>query len=160
MKIKWKEHFLYKGYFASENGDVKHIYKNGKEKILKQRENEKGYLTFELSHNKKRVKYRSHRFIFECFSGEKLGKKEINHKNKIKGDNSIQNLEVLSRGENVRHAYIGKKRGITKSTRTESWESQINISGKVIYLGTSKTKDEAYNKYYNKYKEHYGEAPW
>ena len=156
----WRPHFKFGGYEASNLGRVKSVYRNGKERILKLRENEKGYLKFEVRHNGKRVTYRAHRFIYECFSGEFLGKREINHKDLDKKNNSIGNLEICSRSENMRHAWMGRKRGVTKATKSRNWGAQINISGNVKYLGAFPTKDEAYAEYYDSYLRHYGVAPW
>ena len=60
----------------------------------------------------------------------------------------------------MRHAWMGRKRGVTKATKSKNWEAQINISGNVKHLGTFPTKDEAYAEYYDSYLRHYGVAPW
>lgn len=54
----------------------------------------------------------SHRVIWEATHGAIPAGMEINHKNGIKADNRIENLELCTRGENVRHSIAtGLKRG-------------------------------------------------
>lgn len=45
-----------------------------------------------------------HRLVAGCFLGFAEGK-EVNHKNKNKADNSIENLEWVTRSENAFHKY-------------------------------------------------------
>lgn len=52
----------------------------------------------------KRSSYLCHRIILETFREIPEGKTFVNHKNGIKHDNSLDNLEWLSQLENVRHA--------------------------------------------------------
>ena len=54
--------------------------------------------------DKKQV--REHRYIMECFLGRKLGSDEIvHHKDGNKKNNSIENLEILSRSEHIKRHY-------------------------------------------------------
>jgi hypothetical protein len=51
-----------------------------------------------------------HRLIAAAFLGEANGR-DVNHRNGNKHDNSLRNLEYLSRGENHCHAYRTGLRG-------------------------------------------------
>jgi DNA-binding NarL/FixJ family response regulator len=51
------------------------------------------------------VKKSAHRIVYECFCGLIPEGMEINHKNGNKLDNRIANLEVVTRQQNMRHAY-------------------------------------------------------
>lgn len=52
-----------------------------------------------------------HRLIVEKHLGRKLKKTEIvHHKNENQLDNRIENLEVMTRAEHIRHHHCGKKR--------------------------------------------------
>ena len=56
----------------------------------------------------KNGKYRRiaiHRAVWEAFNGPIPGRLEVNHKNLDRSDNRLENLELLTHQENVRHAH-------------------------------------------------------
>lgn len=67
----------------------------------------KGYhvITLPLQPVKKRRHYFVHRLVMLAFVGDSGGL-EVNHKNGIKTDNRLSNLEYCTRQENVDHARI------------------------------------------------------
>lgn len=89
-------------YFISPNGDV---YSVKSKRLLKPLQNEKGYLYVDLRVNYKRKVKKIHRIVAETFLINTKGYKEINHKNGIKTDNRVENLEWCTRSENLLHAY-------------------------------------------------------
>ena len=60
----------------------------------------------------------AHRVIWEAVHGPIPDGHEINHKNGVKTDNRIANLELVTRGENIRHAYAMGLRRSRKGTFT------------------------------------------
>ena len=57
--------------------------------------------------------YHLHRLIASVFIGEIPKNMQVNHINGDKGDNSVDNLEIITRSENALHAYrIGLKHGM------------------------------------------------
>lgn len=110
MKEIWKDIKGYKGIYQISNyGRVKSLERPiynyiKKERIMKPRPKENGYLQIILTDknsNKKHVYI--HRLVAECFLKKSKNKNFVNHKNFNKQDNSVENLEWVSRIENFEH---------------------------------------------------------
>jgi len=76
-------------------------------RVMKQEVSHKGYLTFSAQINKKRRRFFVHRLIASAFIPNPLNLEQINHKNKDKTDNRIENLEWCNQSENTLHSYHG-----------------------------------------------------
>ena len=111
----------YKGlYQISSLGKVKSISRiidNGFNKrlildrILKISSDSKGYMYATL-YNKSRKHIKVHRLVAIAFIPNPENKPQINHKNGIKNDNNVFNLEWCTNSENQIHAYkIGLNKG-------------------------------------------------
>lgn len=69
----------------------------------------RGYERLTLSVDSKQLCRSVHRLVAEAFLGDLPGDQQINHKNGIKHDNRIENLELCTPAENTRHAYEALK---------------------------------------------------
>lgn len=76
-----------------------------------------GYVQFVNVTSRERTWPMAHRLIWEAVHGPVPDGLEINHKNGCKTDNRIENLELVTRGENLRHAYRLGLRVSTKGRR-------------------------------------------
>ncbi len=89
--------------------------------------------------------YLAHRLAF-LYVKAIWPKEELDHKNRIKSDNTFDNLRIASREINTRNRNIFKNNtsGCTGVYRFRNkWNARININKKPIYLGSFDNKKEA-----------------
>ena len=100
--------------------------RDGKHKevlILKQHDLRGGYLRVTLHKNKAKTCFLSHRLIYEAFYGklpkfEHKGKGrcnevwEINHKDENKGNNRVENLELVTKLDNIRYGTRSRRQAM------------------------------------------------
>lgn len=114
------------GYSITQDGRV--FNKHGRE--MKQFDNGKGYLLVNLRHNGKSFSKAVHRIVAEVYLPTIEGKREVNHLDGDKQNNSVDNLEWCNRSENLLHCYkIGGRsaKGVLNSNSSLSIEDVIVI---------------------------------
>ena len=72
----------------------------------------------------------------------------VNHKNGIREDNRLENLEIISQRENVTHGYDRKGYvGASYFKPLKKWQSKITIGKDNVFLGYFETAEEANSAY-------------
>ena len=86
-------------YMATEDG---RIWSKKSNKFLSLKSESKGYQKCNLYDKDGKIKnVRVHRMIWMAFNGEIPKGMEINHKNEVRNDNRLENLELLSHKQNL-----------------------------------------------------------
>lgn len=94
--VRSKERFVIRG----RGGKCKIQCKNLNPAI-----NSDGYLTGIFRVDKNPINYKVHRILAESFIGSIPKGFEVNHINGIKTDNRLENLEIVSKSKNIKHAF-------------------------------------------------------
>lgn len=109
MEEIWKDIAGYKDYKISNEGKVKSL--KGVAKILKGGIDLSGYHIVTLLNNKIQSTKTIHRLVAIAFIPNAENKRTVNHKNGIKTDNRVENLEWNTYSENMNHSF---KNGLRK----------------------------------------------
>lgn len=64
-----------------------------------------GYMGIDVRIGRKSLSFAAHRLVWQYWNGDIPEDKQINHKNGIKSDNRLENLEVVTCRENILHAF-------------------------------------------------------
>lgn len=78
---------------------------NSNFRLVNPKPDTKGYPTVSLSKDGNVMRFRVHRLMWEAFVGPIESRLEINHKNMVKHDNRLENLELVTHQQNIQHAF-------------------------------------------------------
>lgn len=94
------------------------------------RKTQTGYSIVGLTKNASQRSKTIHRMVATAFIPNPLGKREVNHKNGIKADNRVENLEWVTHSENVLHSYrcLNKRNGGSEKQRVLQLDGDRTIA--------------------------------
>lgn len=104
---EWRDVVGYEDYFQVSNKGE--IFSKRSKKILKLHLRKNGYVTFctRLSgRNSKALTFKVHRLVAMAFIDNPNNKPIINHKDSIRSNNCVENLEWVTYKENVEHCIL------------------------------------------------------
>lgn len=142
MKEIWKQVNGYGGkYYVSNKGNVKTLdyHQTGKEHMMKPRKDKGGYLTVSLSYLGNTNTVKIHRLVALAFLDNPNGFPFVNHKDEVKTNNIVDNLEWCTAKYNVNYSFSRhndefRKRQGDAERKYNSKIAQIDINGNVIRI--------------------------
>ncbi len=154
----WKDIPGYENlYQINSVGDIKSLSRN-RNKILTKFSTKKGYYMAFLYKDGIRKSISYHQLMAITFlDHERCGMKlVVNHKNGIRTDNSIDNLEIVTNRVNCMNRNISKSSkytGVSMDKRSKKWRAGIRINGIRVELGFFTDEIEASKAYIKAFNE-------
>ena len=107
-------------YMVSTDGTLKNTVTGNK---LKGSIKDNGYIQVPLSLEGKKIKYYLHRLVALAFIPNPEGKPEVNHEDGNKLNCHVDNLEWVTRLENVQHAF---ETGLVNQDGSDNWKAVLD----------------------------------
>lgn len=137
-KEEWKIIKGYEDYMVSNWGNIK-SYRGRSNGLIMSPNKTQGYLFVSLCNDQGKKRHSIHRLVATHFIENPNGLPFINHKNGIRDDNRVENLEWCTPSQNTRHYFYVLKEGqllkdqpVVQYTKTgryiQDWDSVIEAS--------------------------------
>lgn len=128
-------------YQVSNRGIVKSL-KFGKERIMKARKNKSGYLSVVLYKDGKKKQLIVHRLVAQAFIPNPYNLPQVNHKDEIKSNNMVENLEWCSRSYNINYGSRTKRMVESNTNHPKKSKQVLCVETGKIYPSTNQVQRE------------------
>lgn len=137
MEVEIKRIEGYESYGVTKDGKII-SFKYSSPKILKTWLQKSGYENVILCKNGKRKHFLVHRLVAKAFIENPNNLLEVNHKNKIRNDNNLENLEWSNRIDNLYDSYstVGPTRNFKEC-------SLVDIENDILFGPFNSIKEAA-----------------
>ena len=135
-------------YMASNLGNIKRIKEPRKGMVLKLQVSNTRYKRAWDSQRKKWNQV--HICVAQAFLGERPKGYDIDHIDKNRLNNCVDNLRYCTHRENMANMRNNSKYGVGVSKPRKGYETRISINNKVTYIGTFDTPELARKAYSDK----------
>lgn len=134
-------------YMVNRNGE---IYSIKSKRIIKPFHNTKGYLQIDLNNNGVSKTVSVHRIVALTFIENPLNLPQINHKNEIRDDNKVENLEWCDNKYNCNYGNHGKN--ISNALKGKpghkiDFETKVKIRNTIKEYNSKLSQEERKQKY-------------
>jgi hypothetical protein len=137
---KWMQVTGFDKYEVSNLGNIR-----SNRCILKPGYDTYGYRQVNLYKDGTRYTRKIYRLVLNAFSPNIENKPQVDHINRIRHDDRLENLRWVTARENVRNSkdFTEEMNGISRSEKNNTYIIRLNIDGQEKYFGSRKTLDEA-----------------
>jgi len=131
----WKQVVGFEGFYEVSNfGNVRSVDRYVKHprgsmmlrkgKPMKQSKNKHGYMDIRLGKNGIEKAYLVHRLVAMAFIENNENKPQVNHKDGVKDNNKLENIEWATRSENRYHSY--------RELKADCWLR--HVKGRIFFI--------------------------
>jgi hypothetical protein len=134
--MRWVVVEEFPNYEINENGDVR-VIKTGIYKTQAFLSKEHDYKVVWLWKKNKSYKRSVHRLVAQAFIPNPKKKSQVNHKDGIKSNNHVSNLEWATPQENIKHAWdsgLIRTKGLNKNNTGKDRNRVLQYSKKGVFI--------------------------
>lgn len=137
---EWRQVVGFEKYQVSNAGNVR-----SDRGLLKPGKDTYGYRQINLYKESTRYTRKVYRLVMDAFNPNIENKPQIDHINRIRDDDRVENLRWVTARENVRNSkeFTEEMNGISRSEKNDTYVVRLNLDGRERYFGSRKTLDEA-----------------
>jgi hypothetical protein len=137
---EWRQVAGFDKYEVSNMGNIR-----SDRGVLKPGKDTYGYNQVNLYKDGKRATWKVYRLVLEAFNPNTENKPQIDHINRVRDDDRLENLRWATARENIRNSkeFTEEMNGISRSEKNNTYIVRLSIGGSERYFGSRKTLDEA-----------------